>query len=271
MMWRTIFIISVICFVHIFPQNNEQSKISLFDGSNNYIVPIKGGNFRKNIYDNYNKLVGSKEVKIKTFYISQYEITAGDYKKYCNENDILMPLFDWENTREWKDNYPIMDISWEEAADFCKWVSKKIGKIVRLPSEVEWEYVASCGVINRIYPWGNEFIIGKNLGNVADKSLANFLIKKYGNTNSVKTISNYNEGFSILAPVGSFEPNEFGVYDISGNVPEFTQDDYNNKCKVVKGSSYFDAQEESFRIDSRNGAVKDPPCYGIGFRVVIER
>jgi formylglycine-generating enzyme required for sulfatase activity len=270
-MLKTIFIISIICFVHIFPQSNEQSKIPLFDGSNNYIVPIKGGNFRKNIYDNHNKLLDSKEVKIKTFYISQYEITAGDYKKYCNANDILMPLFDWENTREWKDNCPIMDISWEEAVDFCKWLSKKNGEIIRLPSEVEWEYVASYGVINRIYPWGNDFLIGKNLGNAADKSLADFWIKKYGSTNSIEIISNYNDGFSILAPVGSFEPNEFGVYDLSGNVPEFTQDDYNNKLKVVKGSSYSDAQEKTFRIDYRRGSVKDSPCYGIGFRVVIEK
>lgn len=261
----------VIYSITIFPQKNDITKVQLFDGSNNYLVIIKGGVFVKYSYDKNNNRIDSREVKMKTFYISQFEITAGDYKKYCIDKDILMPLNDWESTREWKDNYPIMNISWEEAVDFCKWLSKKTGKSVRLPSEVEWEYVASFGEINRIYPWGNDFKIGKNLGNVADQSLANFWLKKYGNTNDLKLISEYNDGYSFLAPVGSFEPNEFGVYDLAGNVPEFTEDDYNIRLKVVKGSDYMSGSDKYFKITYRKGTVKNPPCYGVGFRVVVEK
>jgi len=270
-MLKMLLIVLFICSINIFPQKNNITKIPLFEGSNNYLILVKGGVFRKNFYDENNDIIDTKEVNIKTFYISQFEITAGDYKKYCNDKDILMPLNDWENTREWNDNYPIMNISWEEAVDFCNWLGKKIGKKVRLPSEVEWEYVASFGEINRIYPWGNDFKIGKNLGNVADESLAKFWIQKYGNTNYLKFISDYNDGYSILAPVGSFEPNEFGVYDLSGNVPEFTEDDYNSRLKVEKGSDYMSSDEKSFRITYRRGTVKDPPCYGVGFRVVVEK
>ena len=269
-MFKYCFIYLFIVQVTIFSQKVEQSKIPLFDGSNNNLVHINGGKFKKYNYAQ-NEVIGSNDIFIREFYITQYEITAGDYKQYCDENGLSMPLNQWENTRVWKNDYPIMNVSWDEATNFCNWLGNKINKTVRLPSEVEWEYVASSGVREKIYPWGNTVKLGRFLGNVADKSLMNYLINKWGNYDGYNFIADYDDGFGVLAPVGSYEPNEFGLYDISGNVSEFVADDYNAKLKVTKGSNAFSCKGNDFSITSRKGSVKNPPCYGIGFRVVVEK
>lgn len=108
-----------------------------------------------------------------------------------------------------KENYPVVHISWDDAMAYCKWADK------RLPSEAEWEFAARGGFTNNIYPWGNEHI---NTG----KPKANSWEGKFPYLNEKK------DGFITAAPVKTYLPNGYGLYDMAGNVWEWCSDWYNH-------------------------------------------
>lgn len=104
-------------------------------------------------------------------------------------------------------NHPVVQISWEDANAFCKWAGK------RLPTEVEWEWAARGGNRGKVYPWGNESI---NSGKIK----ANFYQGLFPYKNTLK------DGYETTAPVKSYDPNDYGLYDMGGNVWEWCNDWY---------------------------------------------
>jgi formylglycine-generating enzyme required for sulfatase activity len=182
-----------------------------------------------------------------------------------------------------KEKLPVVHISWDDANAFCKWAGK------RLPTEAEWEYAARGGVKNNIYAWGNE-----NVDSVIAK--CNYWQGIFPNKNENK------DGFFGAAPVKSFAPNGYGLYDMAGNVWEWCGDLYNNKYygllakvsiannpkgpaksydpdepliakRVMRGGSFLcnESYCSGYRVASRMKSSQDSGMEHLGFRCVANK
>jgi formylglycine-generating enzyme len=179
-----------------------------------------------------------------------------------------------------KDDYPVVHVSWFDAMAYAEWAGK------RLATEAEWEWAARGGLEDKVYPWGNEHI-------EAGAPKANAWQGRFPNFNTVW------DGFDRLAPVKSYKPNGYGLYDMAGNVWEWCndwyRDDYystlakNNDVvnptgpdkiyatqgasepmKVMRGGSFLcnDSYCSGYRVARRMKSTPDSGAGHIGFRCV---
>lgn len=182
---------------------------------------------------------------------------------------------------EGKDNYPVVQVSWDDAKAYADWVGK------RLPTEAEWEYAALGGNPNSIYPWGDEPIDQGELK-------ANSWQGHFPDQNTEK------DHYYRAAPVMTFSPNGYGLYDMAGNVWEWCNDwyrpDYYALCakqgmisdpqgpqdsfdpdeptvpkRVVRGGSFLctDQYCSGFRVSARMKTSWDTSLEHTGFRCVV--
>jgi formylglycine-generating enzyme required for sulfatase activity len=136
-------------------------------------------------------------------------------------------------------NRPVLNVSWDDATAYVRWLSRKTGKAYRLPSESEWEYMARAGGTSK-YPFGDSESSSCEYGNGADRD-ARFSWKNESCSDG------YGEG---TAPVGSFKPNNFGVYDTVGNLFEFVEDCWHGGYAGAPkdGSAWTDGGDCSIRV-----------------------
>ena len=154
------------------------------------MVVILGGTFwmgsPDSEEDRYTNESPHHEVTVPSFAMGQYAVTFDEYEDFCEAAKRDRP-----NDENWgRDTRPVINVNWDDAIAYTEWLSKETGKRYRLPSESEWEYAARAGTTTR-YWWGDD--IGKNHANC-----------RYSGSqwSDIQT-----------APVGSFEPNPFDLYD----------------------------------------------------------
>jgi formylglycine-generating enzyme required for sulfatase activity len=174
------------------------------------MVVIPAGSFRMGDIQGagYDDEQPVHRVSVEKFAMGIYEVTFAEYDKFAEATGRKKPD-DYNRFWWWqRGNYPVINVSWNDAIAYTKWLSNQTGKKYRLPTEAEWEYAARAGTETK-YWWGND--IGKNRANCLN--------------------SDCGDSFKYTSPVGSFSANKFGLYDTVGNVWEWTCSEYEGKYK----------------------------------------
>ena len=175
----------------------------------------------------------------KPFWMGTMEITNAQYALFDAEHDsryIDMQLKD-QDTPGYPANepqQPVIRISWREAMDYCRWLSEKTGRKFSLPTEAQWEWACRAGTPTPLWFGGLEADFGAaaNLSDVNVKKFAleGFRPKIVENPNPyqafIPLVAAVDDHYQVTAPVGSFQPNPWGLCDMHGNVAEWTRSLY---------------------------------------------
>ena len=235
----------------------------------------------------------------KPFYLGTYHVTRGQFRQFVADTAYKTDAekgerpgaFGWDPDKKafgfnakysWRnagfeqtDEHPVVNVSWNDAVAFCKWLSKKEGNTYRLPTEAEWEYACRAGTTTRYYSGDDPETLAK-VGNVADATAkAKFPDWKY----TIKA----SDGYVFTSPVGSFQPNAFGLYDMHGNAWQWCADWYGAEyyakssaddptgpdtgdVRVLRGGSWYDWPIIA-RSANRDRSTPVYRYYITGFRV----
>lgn len=195
-------------------------------------------------------------VTLKSFAISKYEVTFSQYDRFAEVTGRARPADEGWGRGE----RPVINVSWQDAVAYTRWLSEQTGNRYRLPTEAEWEFAARSGSDKRFW-WGNE--VGEAHANCFDCG------SQWSGTET--------------APVGSFTASRYGVSDMAGNVMEWVQDCYSASyadapqdgsavesdgctARVVRGGGYS-SPAESLRSAGRDQRAPQAWLDNLGFRV----
>ncbi len=229
-------------------------------------------------------------VHVDDFLIGVHPVTQGEYSRFVQDTGQRAPAVyelplvvsaggrDRERTFRtagqpyvWVDSVPPPDrldhpvalVRWDDAVAYCAWLSATSGRVVRLPTEAEWEKAARGGVEGKRYPWGDRL----------DRNMANFLTDP-----SLKAIHG-------TTPCRSYPPNAYGLFDVTGNVWEWVSDWYDptyyaaapernpagprqGHLHIIRGGGWLVADVRMLSCSHRHKVPPDTYSYSIGFRIV---
>lgn len=285
---------------YLFSENHNETKFEdlkggwFFMGSEeNYVFPGDGEGPVRKIY-------------VDEFSISKYSITIKEFKRFIDDTNYTTDAekFGWsfvfyeqlkdsheaesvQNAPWWikvdkaywnlpdgenvgiekYPNHPVTHISWRDAQEYCKWSN------TRLPTEAEWEFAARGGLNQKKYPWGDELFLDGQIQ-------CNIFEGEFPHKNNAP------ESMRFTTSVDEFNPNDFGLYNMVGNVWEWTEDwftrfhnlDINvnpkgpekGNNKVIRGGSFLchDSYCNRYRTSSRTSNSIDSSTSNMGFRIV---
>lgn len=208
------------------------------------------------------------EVSIGAFYLCTTSVTQSQWTRVMGANPSEFCGAD----------RPVERVTWEEGVEFCRRLSNAENRAYRLPTEAEWEYACRAGS-HTAYPWGSELALGKDFANLYDQAGRRASRYGYG-----WEPAPWDDGYPKTSPVGHFRPNQWGLYDMIGNVWEWCSDWYapypigpvsdpqgpkEGELKVMRGSSWYD-DPRTARAACRNKLSPYLSDRHIGFRVVLD-
>nr|XP_022914104.1 sulfatase-modifying factor 1 [Onthophagus taurus] len=236
----------------------------------------------------------ARNITLNSFYLDKYEVSNQDFETFIKNTgyvteaekfgdsfvfDLLLPAEDLEGYKDvravqapwwvkvpgvsWRTpdgidsnlngklNHPVVHVSWNDAKNYCEYYGK------RLPSEAEWEKGCRGGLKQKLYPWGNKL-------NPKEKHWANIWQGTFPKNNTI------DDGYLSTAPVNSFPPNNYGLYNMAGNVWEWTSDSWSESptLRVKKGGSYLCHKSYCwrYRCAARSHNTADSSAGNLGFR-----
>ena len=225
-------------------------------------------------------------VTLSEFFIGRFPVTQDDYARFVRASghpppsihnlplitqggrdalfrELAMPyVWDHGEPPPGHGSHPVVLVRHDDAVAYCAWLGEALGRVVRLPTEAEWEKAARGGAEGLRYPWGNEI----------DPSLANYL---------ADPASKRERG---TRPTGTYPPNAYGLYDVTGNVWEWVSDWYDSRAysaegtrnpagpasghlRLLRGGSWLVADVRMLSCSHRHKVPPDTYSYAIGFRV----
>lgn len=215
-------------------------------------------------------------VFLDAFCMDVYEVTNEQYRQFVEATGHHPPKGyhsidgQWQEIEPWElpgfnaPNQPVVCVMWYDAVAYCEWAGK------RLPTEAEWEKAARGGLVGKRYAWGNEAPDGTQ-GNFAGKSYP------WSGRDS-------DDGYQYTAPVGSFPPNNYGLYDMAGNLWEWCADWYDARYyerspkenpkgpssgeeRIMRGGSWYHYMSCDLRVADRSfDTVPTGSSTIVGFR-----
>ncbi len=229
----------------------------------------------------------------KPFWMARFEISNAQYalfdpehesgyysKRNARSDDQGLPLDD--------PRQPVIKICYNDAVRYCAWLSEKSGVSFRLPTEAEWEFACRAGSEGDMFFGGvsDDFSQYANMADLAFRTP--YHVSGVQITGGVSHLAlcgaeladrRFNDGFSVTAPVGSYKPNRFGLYDMHGNIAEWTSSRYREYAAaeaspevryVLRGGSFYD-RPASCRSAVRIGYEPWHRVFNAGFRVVSDQ
>jgi formylglycine-generating enzyme required for sulfatase activity len=222
------------------------------------------------------------------FALGRHEVTRAQYAAFVSDTGrSTAGCYHWtgeawlhDEALDWRhpgfaqgDDEPVVCVAWADAVAYARWLSVKTGRPYRLPSEAEWEYAARAGTTTRRF-WGDDIDAGCRYGNLGDRSIQRGL--------GLQPFADCDDGYVRTAPVGRFLPNAFGLYDMLGNVWEWTADCWREgydgaptdgaaritePClqRVNRGAGW-NSHPRNVRVSNR-GNYAPAPYETVGFRV----
>jgi formylglycine-generating enzyme len=255
------------------------------------MVRIPGGTFTMGTPDGMPHEAPEHVVTLPAFWIDKHEVTVAEFARFTGSSGYRTEaerlgwtlVFDREagewtrvDGASWRDpdgsgsppgaDAPVTQVSWNDAVEFARWAGK------RLPTEAEWEFAARGGTAGRRYSWGDELRPG-------GKPVANWWQGRFPDADTGE------DGYRGTAPVMSYGPNGFGLFDMGGNVWEWTADWFDPGYyrvspaedprgpasgieRTMRGGSWMCAENfcSNYRVAARSHATPDTGLNNLGFR-----
>ena len=229
------------------------------------------------------------------FYLAEREVTNAQFRAFASGHD----SGDFQDQDLNDDEQPVVNVSWHEAANYCNWLSEQdglspfyaieFGKVIainpsatgyRLPTEAEWAWAARRQASSEVgktsdeqlkFPWGDALPPPERFANYADRAAGNLV---------GRIIFGYNDNHAVSAPVGTFNANSHGLYDLGSNVAEWTHDYYEipdqnvvtdhlgpetGEFRVIKGASWMHGTITELRLSFRDYGIEGRE--DLGFRI----
>jgi formylglycine-generating enzyme required for sulfatase activity len=251
-----------------FPMGLSQTEIALYQQSSGPKQDRLGVNSRDAIQGLFRMMLPQHLVTVASLYLGKYEITEAQWNAVVRLAKVRKTL-KGRPVSPRSERFPVDQVSWEEAQEFCDRLTRFSGRIFRLPSEAEWEYACRAGSMTPYY-----------FGEIFSLEMANC------KTPGSEPGRRYS---AVLAEVGSRRmANAFGLFDMLGNVQEWCLDEWHNSYqgapldgrawvngmkrpppRILRGGAWL-TESERCRSAERDFASPDSSSEGIGFRVVLE-